>query len=201
MKTLILNGSPRENGDTVSLIKRVTKDLHGEHYIVNAYSCNISPCVDCRYCWKQDGCSLDDEMQEVYSYIRECENILIASPIYFSELTGRLLDVGSRLQRYFCARFFRKEVPVVKRKKGAVILVGGGDGHIEKPYETACVLLRHMNCHNIYRVVYSHNTNERPAAADETALQGVAGIIDFFNREEQYESENSLFTDPAGKGS
>ena len=26
------------------------------------------------------------------------DNILIASPIYFSELTGKLLDVGSRLQ-------------------------------------------------------------------------------------------------------
>jgi len=50
-------------------------------------------------------------------YIQECDNILIASPLYFSELTGKLLDVGSRLQTYFCARFFRNEEPIVKSKK------------------------------------------------------------------------------------
>ena len=35
MKTLILNGSPRANGDTVSLIKELTKKLPGEYKIVN----------------------------------------------------------------------------------------------------------------------------------------------------------------------
>jgi len=49
--------------------------------------------------------------------------VLIASPIYFSELTGKLLDVGSRLQTYFCARFFRKEVAVAKPKKGGCLYV------------------------------------------------------------------------------
>lgn len=120
-------------------------------------------------------------MQEIYRYIQDCDNILIASPIYFSELTGKLLDVGSRLQRYFCARFFRREDPILKSKKGAVILVGGGDGRIEKAYETACTLLHHMNCYNIHRAVYSHNTNERPAIKDKETLCGINEIIKFFH--------------------
>ncbi len=66
--------------------------------------------------------------------------IFNGSPIYFSELTGKLLDVASRLQTYFCA-IFRNEKINIKPKKGAVILVGGSDGKIEKPYETACTLL------------------------------------------------------------
>ena len=70
-------------------------------------------------------------MQDIYKYIQVCENILIVSPLYFSELAGKLLDVGSRPQTYFCDRFFRNEEPVVKSKKGAVILVGGGDFHID----------------------------------------------------------------------
>lgn len=117
MKTLILNGSPRKTGDTVSLITKVTDKLHGEYRIVNTYDCRINPCVDCRYCWENTGCCINDEMQQVYTYIEECNNILIASPIYFSELTGALLNVGSRLQTYFCARFFRKETPIEKLKR------------------------------------------------------------------------------------
>lgn len=180
MKTLILNGSPRVNGDTESLIKIVTQNLTGEKKIVNAYRCAISPCVDCRYCWKHQGCAINDEMQEIYGYIQECDNVLIASPIYFSELTGKLLDIGSRFQTYFCARFFRKEEAVVKPKKGAVILVGGGDGHMDKAYETAKTLLHHINCDNIHEGVFSHNTNNRPAIADTQALLGINSIIRFF---------------------
>lgn len=181
MKTLILNGSPRITGDTTQLIKNITANIAGEYRIVDAYRCNISPCVDCRYCWEKQGCAINDEMQEIYEYIQDCDNILIASPIYFSELTGKLLDVGSRLQTYFCARYFRKEEPVIKSKKGAVILVGGGDGNVNKPYDTACTLLHHMNCYNIHKVVYSHNTNERPAIEDETALAGINNILEFLN--------------------
>ena len=102
MKTMILNGSPRKSGDTASLISIITQNIDGNYRIFDAYRCNISPCLDCRYCRQNDGCIIKDEMQEIYGYIQECDNILIASPLYFSELTGKLLDVGSRLQTYFC---------------------------------------------------------------------------------------------------
>lgn len=182
MKTLILNGSPRKEGDTSSLVKKVLDGLRGEYKVADAYRCGIQPCVDCRYCWKNSGCCIQDEMQRIYAYIQECDNILIASPIYFSELTGALLNVGSRLQTYYCAKAFRKEVPVPKPKKGAVILVGGGDGSIEKPYDTACTLLRLMNAASILPVVCSHDTDRRPAAEDADALEGVNGIVKFFNQ-------------------
>lgn len=86
MKTLILNGSPRKNGDTVSLIHIFLEGLEGEYKIVNAYEDGIGPCIDCRFCWENDGCSIQDGMQEVYEYIQVCDNILIVSPIYFSEI-------------------------------------------------------------------------------------------------------------------
>ena len=180
MKTLIINGSPRVNGDTASLIRIVTEGISGEYKILNAYRCDISPCMDCRYCQEHPGCAIQDEMQEIYEYIQECDNILIASPIYFSELTGKLLDVGSRLQTYFCAEFFRGTQPVPKSKKGAVLLVGGGDGRMDKAYETACTLLHHMNCRNIHQAVFSHNTNQRPAVHDRQALCGIQSILSFF---------------------
>ena len=183
MKTLILNGSPRVHGDTVSLINRLTESLKGEYRIVDAYRSNISPCQDCRYCWKNPGCAIKDEMTEIYSYIEDCDNIVIASPIYFSELTGKMLDLGSRLQTYYCGRLFRKEEMSIIPKKGAVILVGGGDGRPEKAYETACILMHHMNCYNINEVVCSSNTNVVPAVQDKEALEGIDRIAEFFNAE------------------
>ena len=45
MKTLILNGSPRENGDTAGLIREVIRKLPGEYKVVNAYRCNIFPAL------------------------------------------------------------------------------------------------------------------------------------------------------------
>ncbi len=108
MKTLIFIGTPRKNGDTMALVNEFTNQLEGEYKIIDAYDCDIQPCIDCRYCWKNDGCCLNDEMQEVYKYIQECDNILIASPLYFSQLTGQLLAITSRLQTYFVQGIFEK---------------------------------------------------------------------------------------------
>lgn len=184
MKTLIFNGSPRKDGDTVSLIKHLIKQLPGEYKIVDTYCANISPCLDCRYCWKKSGCAINDEMQEVYEYLIDCDNVLIASPVYFSELTGKMLDVGSRLQTYFCGRRFRKEDVGLTPKKGAVLLVGGGDGKPDKAYETAKTLLKHMNCKEIHGLVCSHNTDNVPAIEDAQAVAGVEAVVSFFETKE-----------------
>ena len=186
MKTLILGGSPRPRGDTAGLIGIVRESLMGEVRVVDAYRCDVSPCVDCRYCWEHPGCAIDDGMGEIYDYIRDCGNILIASPIYFSELTGRLLDLGSRLQTYFCARHFRGEEPIPSPKRGAVILVGGGDGNMDKAYDTARTLLRHMGCREVHELVSAHDTNARPAVQDERAVEGARSIAAFFNSDDRF---------------
>lgn len=176
MKTLIFNGSPRKNGDTVSLINILTENLTGEIKTVNAYYDNIHPCVDCRYCWNHDGCAINDEMTEIYEYIKVCDNIIIASPIYFSEITGELLSVFSRLQTFWCQRFFRKIKPLPDFKKsGAVILCGGGDGSPKRASETCECILRQLNADTV-SVIVSHNTNNVPAADDEKAVTEVRNL-------------------------
>lgn len=181
MKTLIFNGSPRKNGDTVSLLKQFTERLPGEYKIIDTYRADISPCLDCRFCWKNSGCAVKDEMQEVYEYLTDCDNVLIASPVYFSELTGPMLSVGSRLQTYFCGRRFCKEPTGLTPKRGAVLLVGGGDGKPDKAYETAKTLLKLMNCKDMHELVCSHNTDQVPAIEDAQALSGVEAIVRFFS--------------------
>ena len=170
MKTLIFNGSPRKSGDTVCLISEMQKYLAGEIEIISSYYDNISPCFDCRYCWKNAGCCLDDDMQAVYAYIKECDNIIIASPVYFSELTGSLLNIFSRLQCFYTARYFINKPVEQKSKNGVLILAAGGDGIHTKAESTANTLFKFMNTKRVANV-FSLNTNNIPASEDKQAVQ------------------------------
>ena len=120
-------------------------------------------------------------MQNVYNYIRDCDNIIIASPIYFGELTGQLLSVGSRLQTYFCARHFRKEVPIEKPKKGAVLLVSGSNTDMTKAFGTASTLLTEMNCTDILDPVMFKSTGEGRPLESEGARDKLAKLVEFIN--------------------
>ncbi|MDR1692066.1 MAG: flavodoxin family protein [Oscillospiraceae bacterium] len=161
MKTLIFNGSPRGNGGTAALINALRVRLSGDVTIVNTYGADISPCTDCRFCWANEGCAVNDGMQNVYRYICESDNILIASPIYFAELTGSLLSVMSRLQYLYTARRFRGiEVLPAKKRNGAIILVDGGDNYEKTAMAMGKRLLRIMNADFIGSVYFSGTDNE-----------------------------------------
>lgn len=160
VKTLIFNGSPRNNGGTAALIKELEVNLTGVVNTINSYQLNISPCIDCRYCWTNDKCSLDDEMQKVYQLIDEADNIVIASPIYFGELTGSLLSLMSRLQYFYAARkFCNTEILSTKKRNGALILVDGGDGYADNAMSTGKSLLRKMRSEFVGSVYFSGTEN------------------------------------------
>ena len=170
MKTLIFNGSPRKNGDCAALIHELVDHLHGEVKIVSSYYDGINACIDCRYCKENVGCSIDDGMQGVYNCIEKYDNVVIASPIYFSELSGSLLGVMSRLQTYFCQRHFRNKPVDIKRKRGVLILTGAEPGTDAKPQSTAKTLFKLMNTEDI-ALVLAVDTDKTPAKCDEKALQ------------------------------
>lgn len=175
MKTLIFNGSPREDGCTAYLTNLLKENLAGEVREVRAYSVAVGPCNDCRYCWENFGCLIHDDMQEIYEYIKESDNIVIASPLQFAELAGALLSVLSRLQVFYSAKEHLKENPFPKAKKGAVILCGGGSGGADKAEDTAKLLLKTMNANHIGTAA-SLYTDTLPADQDEAAAEGIIAL-------------------------
>lgn len=181
MKTLVIFGSPRKNGNTKLLTDLLAENLKGGIKFVDCYSEKISPCVDCRKCREQSGCAINDGMQEIYGYLKSCDNVVIASPVYFSELSGRTLDVCSRFQTYFSEKFFRNKTPELKEKKGAVILTGGGKGKPDKAYETALTVLRLLNVKQTAPLVVSQNTDNVCAWDDKEAVEGVKKAAAFLN--------------------
>lgn len=181
MNTLIINGSPRKNGDIAFLLTELKNHLSGEVKLIDTYSTSISPCTDCRYCWENENCAINDKMNDVFNDIDKADNIIIASPIYFSELTGSLLSFASRLQYLWVSKNIRNiQVLQKKPRNGFVILVGGGDGKIDKALSTAKCLLAHMGAVFTDYVV-SHNTNSIPARNDDNAIRSIQRIAEKIN--------------------
>ncbi len=181
MKTLILNGSPRKNGETAGLLKALK--LCGDVTVADAFSAQVSPCLDCRACRTQSGCKIRDGMQELYQKIEESDAVILASPIWFGTLPGPLLTLASRVQTYFSAHFFRKE-PRLAGKKGAVILTAGGTGGEESAYRTACIILRELGVVGEIPLVTSLQTDHLQAAEDENALEKLERISVYLNEKE-----------------
>lgn len=176
MKTLIFNGSPRRDGDTAALLTAFRAPLGGEITQIDAYRCGIAPCVDCRWCWTHAECALHDGMARVFAEMDAADNLVIASPVYFSELTGPLLSVFSRLQLLFAAAAIRR-APLLEKKprRGVVLLARGGSGSGRRAEETAENLLRHMGAEP-FGIVRSERTDTLPAREDRAALAAAAAL-------------------------
>ena len=121
-------------------------------------------------------------MQDVYRLINKADNIVIASPIHFSELTGSLLQFASRLQYLWISSHIRKDGAFNEKneKNGVVILVGNGYGNRKRPGNTAKVLLHQMNANLLYDV-RSFNTNNSSAKNDIDAMQKVRQAAESLN--------------------
>lgn len=182
MKTLIINGSTNPHGDTAALLAALTERLQGE---VQTLSCAdaIRPCCDCRRCWQSAGCSIPDAMQAFYPYLLVCDSIVLASPIWFSSLSGPLLTIASRLQTLFAASFFRREKLAMQPKRGAILLAGAQKGTEAAPLATARILLKNLQIRpDELAVVCSMDTDRLPAAQDMRALQAAREAADWLNR-------------------
>jgi len=147
MYTLILNGSPRKNGDTVKLLNMIIPQIKGKYKIINTFFEDISPCNDCRKCHTSSKCSINDNMTEFYKDLLKADNILLASPIHYSMLSGNLLNCISRFQYFFVSKNIRKDNTLnLKEKKGFLVLTGGGATKDFYPVEkVASLALREIN--------------------------------------------------------
>lgn len=181
-KTLILNGSPRPNGNTVTLIRALVDHLDGEVIEISAFRAKIAPCVDCRGCWKSAKCVVDDEMRVIYE--DDFDNFLIASPVYYGTLPGSVLSVMSRLQPWHAAKFFLNQPLNQRRKKAAALLTAGGKGNHANASHYLRAFFRMVNAEGFEQhIVYSPNTDTVAASDDQKALAEAAKLAQWLNDE------------------
>ncbi len=124
MKTVILWGAARKKGITNKMVNSFKSNLVGDVYEIDCYRKNISPCVDCRGCWKEFKCSINDDMQQIYKKIDEADVVVLATPMYFHSVSGPMKSIIDRFQIYW-AGYIRKDRDTYKKKKGAILMCGG----------------------------------------------------------------------------
>ncbi len=124
MKVLIINGSPRKNGNTsiaVNEMIKVFKENNIETYEYQVLSKDIRGCSACNYCHlKKEGCVYKDDVNELNKIFKECDGIVIASPVYYSSPNGTLISL---LDRLFYSHNFS-----LKMKVGASVVVARRGG-------------------------------------------------------------------------
>ena len=95
MNILILNGSPRPNGNTAAMVKAFAEGAEAAGHIVNVVpvgSMKIGGCLGCEYCHNQGSgrCIQQDDENKVYDALKDAEMLVLASPIYYYTLTAQM---------------------------------------------------------------------------------------------------------------
>ena len=90
-RMLIVNGSPRKDGSTATLLEeagRLAKEAGYSPQRLDLIDMNILPCHGCLRCKETGQCVLDDDMAKVYGMIEDADFVLMGSPVYFGDSTG-----------------------------------------------------------------------------------------------------------------
>ena len=102
MNVLILQGSPRANGNTAWMAEEFRKAAEAAGHkvtLVNVARKKIAGCLACEYCHgKGNGaCVQKDDMQELYPLFAEAEALVLASPIYYFTMSAQIQAPIQRL--------------------------------------------------------------------------------------------------------
>ena len=100
-KILILNGSPRRNGKTASLVKAFiagAEEAGNEVREMYIDGMDIKSCKACEACSRNgDFCSQKDDMEQIYDAYLWADVIVFSSPMYWGTISGQLKTTVDRL--------------------------------------------------------------------------------------------------------
>jgi len=112
IKVLMLNGSPRENGNIALAfheMESVFEKEGVEYENILLGRTDIRGCIACETCRKNGKCVFNDIVNELAVKFEEADGLVIGSPVYYGSANGTLM---SALQRLFYSTHFDKSLKV-----------------------------------------------------------------------------------------
>lgn len=112
MKVLVLNGSPRVNGNTSLALEEMRKIFEAEGVeveIKQVGNLDIRGCIACGHCFETGKCVFNDIVNELAPKFEEADGLVIASPVYYASANATLIAC---LDRLFYSTHFDKTMKV-----------------------------------------------------------------------------------------
>lgn len=100
MKVLIINGSPRKDGNSALLIKEATRVFEEAGVEVIRYDVGVKDirgCMACGGCQKKGECVIGDDVPRLAKELASADGMLVASPVYYASPNGSLISLLDRL--------------------------------------------------------------------------------------------------------
>ena len=100
MKVLLINGSPKVNGNTAFALNQMLEIFAAEGVeteVIQVGNQVIRGCIGCARCYKTQKCVFDDLVNEVAPKLEEADGIVVGSPVYYAAPNGTLISFLDRL--------------------------------------------------------------------------------------------------------
>lgn len=123
MKVLLINGSPKANGNTAYALRQMAEVFSAqgvEAEILHVGSQPIRGCIACGSCRKNGKCVFEDLVNQAAPKFQEADGLVVASPVYFASANATLVAF---LDRLFYSTGFDKRMKV-----GASVVVARRGG-------------------------------------------------------------------------
>ncbi len=129
MLVLGLQGSPRKKGNTQFLLSTLLDEaarLGARTHTIEVASRNIVPCKELVVCEKKGFCPIDDDMKHgIYALLREADVILLASPVFFYNVTAQLKALIDRCQTLWARKYRLKLADPARQYRRGFLLAAG----------------------------------------------------------------------------
>ena len=100
MKVLIINSSPRKDGNSsllINEIEKVFKENDIEYEVLLIGNKNIRGCIACNYCSDNGECVFKDDINKAGKILKESDGLVLVSPVYYGSPNGTLISFLDRL--------------------------------------------------------------------------------------------------------
>ena len=100
MKVIMINGSPREGGNTALALAEMQKVFEKNGINTEVFSIGREPipgCMSCGGCVKLGHCVVDDIVNRIAEALKDADGLVIGSPVYYASANGTLVSLLDRL--------------------------------------------------------------------------------------------------------
>ena len=109
MKVLIINGSPRLEGNSTRLVKELTSVFDKENVEVDLYQIGnkaIRGCMACGYCYTHGECVFKDDVNDLAKRFEQADGLIVLAPVYYGSANGSVISLLDRL--FYSSHFDRR---------------------------------------------------------------------------------------------